>query len=303
MGGSGRDGRHDAGFLLPVEGIGLLDALALYGRGEHVHERVVVGRVLVLDLLYVLEEELELAGQVLEELRVIVLVLHEAHLLLVLDLAPRQLTGEELDDHVEERPEVVVAAHLLVLVRVDRRVAHGAAEAGLRASGAHLALRVRVLAREAEVEHEDFARVCRHAAHGEVGGLDVAVEEADGVNVPDGDEYLRAEAERGAQREALLGLGAPQLGQILALQRHHHVVEVLGGAAADEAAHVVFALQATQHGHLHLEHLLGLLGRLELERHLLLGVQVDGVVDLAEAAAAYLAQHLPSLLDQLIRLQ
>lgn len=75
---------------------------------------------------------------------------------LVLDLPPRQLAHQELHQHIEERPQVVVAAHLLqgghlrfhlailtreditrqvswdtdlIFVGVDRRVADGSSKA------------------------------------------------------------------------------------------------------------------------------------------------------------------------------
>ena len=68
---------------------------------------------------------------------VIIFFLHEPNLLLVLDLPPGQLTNQKLvnivnqsgesiyltvgklHEHVEERPEVIMATHLLVLVSID----------------------------------------------------------------------------------------------------------------------------------------------------------------------------------------
>ena len=68
---------------------------------------------------------------------VIIFFLHEPNLLLVLDLPPGQLTNQrlvnivnqsgesiyltvgKLYEHVEERPEVIMATHLLVLVSID----------------------------------------------------------------------------------------------------------------------------------------------------------------------------------------
>ena len=76
-------------------------------------QHVVVWRVIVRQRLDVFEEDTKLGRQVLEEGGVVLLVLHDAHLLLVLHLAPRQLAGHELDEHVEERPQVIVSAHLL----------------------------------------------------------------------------------------------------------------------------------------------------------------------------------------------
>ena len=52
---------------------------------------------------------------------------------------------------------------------------------------------------------------------------------------------LVAEPQRGRQGEGAARLRAPQLGQVAALQLHHHVVEAVVPAAADEATHVVSA--------------------------------------------------------------
>ena len=68
--------------------------------------------------------------------------------------------------------------HLLVLVRVDGGVPHGAPEPRRAAGRPHLALRVGVLPREAEVEHEDVSHGRRGPPHRKVGRLDVPVQEA-----------------------------------------------------------------------------------------------------------------------------
>lgn len=91
-----------------------------------------------------------------------------AYLLLVLDLPPRQLPVDELHQHVEQRPQVVVPAHLPVPVRIDARIADGAAEAGGRARTAHLAGAGRVLTGQAEVQHVDAPTVVWQPADGEV---------------------------------------------------------------------------------------------------------------------------------------
>ena len=168
-------------------------------------------------------------------------------------------------------------------------IADSAPESGLWPGSPHLALSIRIFARQTKVKHVDLASGAGQAAHRKVGRLHVPMKKPDRMYVLYADEDLRTQSESGAEREALLGLSTPQLGQVLALQTHDHVVEVFGGAAANEAAHVVLALQAPQHGHLHLEHLLGLFGGLEFERHLFLGNQVKCLVDLSEAAAAYFA--------------
>ena len=63
----------------------------------------------------------------------------------------------------------------------------------------------------------------------------------------------------------------------------------------NESADMVPALKLLEHGNLHLEHLLGLLGRLQLEGNLLLRHEVDTFVDLAEAAASDFSRHFPSI--------
>ena len=62
-----------------------------------------------------------------------------AHLLLLLQLAPREGAGSKLDEDVEERPEVVTPAQVLGLVGGDRGVAGRPAEAALLPRRPHLA--------------------------------------------------------------------------------------------------------------------------------------------------------------------
>ena len=56
-----------------------------------------------------------------------------------------------------------------------------------------------------------------------------------------GVQDLVSQPEGGGEGEGAARLGAPQLGQVPPLQLHHHVVEAVVPAAADEAAHVVLA--------------------------------------------------------------
>ena len=58
---------------------------------------------------------------------------------------------------------------------------------------------------------------------------------------------------------------------------------------------MISALQLLQHSHLHLEHLLGLLGGLKLQGDLLLRHQVDTFVDLAKATTSNFPRHFPSV--------
>ena len=187
--------------------------------------------------------------------------------------------------------------HFFIPVRVDGCVSDGSPEPGRRSRRPHFTLGVGVLPSQPKVQHEYVSHGLGSAAHGEVGGLDVPVEEAHVVNGLDALEDLIAETERGGEREGPPGLGATQLRQVLALKLHDHVVEAVVAAAPDEPADVVPTLELLEHGHLHLEDLLGLLGRLQLERHLLLGHEVDALVDLPEAAAADFPGDFPSLLD------
>lgn len=126
------------------------------------------------------------------------------------------------------------------------------------------------------------------------------MQEADLVHVLNSAENLFADAQRRAEREALFALSAPEFGQVLALQGHDQEVELVRGAAADVLAHVVAALQASQHGHFHLEHLFGLLDRFDFESHVLLGEQIDAFIDLAESTATDFAQYSPTLFNDII---
>jgi hypothetical protein len=74
------------------------------------------------------------------------------------------------------------------------------------------------------------------------------MQEADAVYVVYCLEDLLGEAEGGAEGEAAPGLSTPQLRQVLALQRHHHVVEAIVPPAPDEATHVLLAWEWRNEG-------------------------------------------------------
>lgn len=287
----------------------------------------VVRFVRIVQLLNMLQERLQIGRQMLQQQPMVVLLLHQTDLLLVLDLAPRQLPVDELHQHVEQRPQIIVTSHLPIAMRIDRRIAHRAAEAGGRPRASHLTGAGRVLAGEAEVEHVDASAIVGQASDGEVALLKITGIALNTLfnrpppptpltyrlNIPmqkphrmyglDRPQDLRAQPQRRAQREGAARLRPPQFGQILALQLHHDVVEAIVAAAADEPADVLLALQLLQHGHFHFQHLLGLARRLHLEGDLLARDQVLALVDLAEAAAANFAHHLPSLLDDVAGLE
>jgi len=71
-------------------------------------------------------------------------------------------------------------------------------------------------------------------------------------------ENLQAKTERGGERESATRLGPAEFSQIFALQLHHHVVESVITATANEATHVLLPLQLLQDSDFHLQYLLGL---------------------------------------------
>ena len=87
---------------------------------------------------------------------------------------------------------VVTFSSYLVLVGIHGGVSHRSSETGLRPGGSHFALSIRVLPCKAKVEHVDFATIARQSAHRKVARLDVTMQEADGVDVLYGNEYLFA---------------------------------------------------------------------------------------------------------------
>ena len=75
--------------------------------------------------------------------------------------------------------------------------------------------------------------------------FDVTMQKSDGMHAFNGFEDLRADPQRGGHGEGALGLVAPQLGQILPLQRHDDVVEFLIPAAPDEPANMLPSCEDT----------------------------------------------------------
>ena len=71
--------------------------------------------------------------------------------------------------------------------------------------------------------------------------FDVAMEESSIVNCLDGTQHLRAEPQSGADAEAASALTAPQLRQVLALDRHHHVVKALVTPTANKTTNMVLS--------------------------------------------------------------
>ena len=75
--------------------------------------------------------------------------------------------------------------------------------------------------------------------------FDVAMKEANRVDRADRPQHLSAQPHCGAHAEAAFRLAASQLRQVLALQRHHDVVEAIVAATPKEVAHVVLPCDRT----------------------------------------------------------
>lgn len=73
------------------------------------------------------------------------------HLVLVLELTPRQFLVQQLQQNEEKAPQIILAAQFFLKVGCETRVWDRASEFRLRACGEHFAPRVEVLLREAEV--------------------------------------------------------------------------------------------------------------------------------------------------------
>lgn len=71
----------------------------------------IVRLVRVFQALDVVQELLQVGRQVFQQQPVVVLLLHEPNLLLVFHFPPGKLPVHELHQHVEQAPQVVVAAH------------------------------------------------------------------------------------------------------------------------------------------------------------------------------------------------
>lgn len=215
-------------------------------------------------------------------------------LVLLLDAAspealPRELSSQEVHEHVPDALHVVAASLLDPDVGIDGGVSGGSGQ-----TLAVLVLDVLTVGRhellgEAEIDDEDPVRVLS-AAGGKVIGLDVSVDDTTGVDVLDPLDGLLGDHQDGLDRE----LPAAQVEQVLetlAEQVHDHevvvalgaVVQDLGNCLADDGgigvepqvdlAFVVQLLVLRVH-------------ILELNRYLLFGFFVNGLPDLSEGAAS-----------------
>mmetsp|Transcript_16463 Transcript_16463/g.36237 ORF Transcript_16463/g.36237 Transcript_16463/m.36237 type:complete len:208 (+) Transcript_16463:1-624(+) len=116
------------------------------------------------------------------------------------DALPRQPPAEEVGEDVAERLQVVATALLLARVGPDARVPERAHEAHARRRRVVDASAVPVGLRESKVD-DAHLRSLAAEAQGEVARLDVAVQEALAVHVPDAREHLRGQLRHPHRRE------------------------------------------------------------------------------------------------------
>ncbi len=136
---------------------------------------------------------------------------------------PGQISDHELDEHVVEGPDVVMATQLSVEVSVGRGVPDSTSEAGRGPWRPHLTRRGahRVVAHETEVEQADLLRVV--APHCKIGGLDVAVQKTGLVNRFHCVEALVGQSQRCRQVEDRPTALLSQLAQIFSLEKTNEV--------------------------------------------------------------------------------
>ena len=127
-------------------------------------------------------------------------------------------------------------------VRADARVSGGPAEAGDVAGRADAAARQAEAPREAKVDHDTLLPPAGACAHGEVGGLEVAVQVADLVDGLHRAHDLHAEARRRRGAEAAVLARPAEFGEVLAEHLHDQEIESLRIAKVDETADVVAVL-------------------------------------------------------------
>lgn len=70
--------------------------------------------------------------------------------------------------------------------------------------------------------------------------LNVSVKKSNGMNLFDGLENLKTEANGGRHRETLLGRLSPQIGQISPLQSHYQIVELVVSTTPVKLARMLF---------------------------------------------------------------
>ena len=101
---------------------------------------VVMGSVAISQLRDMVKELGEDSWQPLHELIVIALCLGLADECFVLQCPPGKIASCELNEHVEQGPNVVASGHFLSIVGVHRRITSSASEASRRTWWPHFAI-------------------------------------------------------------------------------------------------------------------------------------------------------------------
>jgi hypothetical protein len=133
------------------------------------------------------------------------LLLHDLVVLLLLALSlhrlPRQTALSEVDQHVDQRLQVVPTALLDAQMRVDRSVPGSACEVLVVAVGNVLSLLTKETLGQSKVDHEDLGNVLP-ASDEEIVRLKVAVQHSSRVDEADELEHFQSDEQRGFEGEA-----------------------------------------------------------------------------------------------------
>eukprot|EP00760_Papus_ankaliazontas_P032119 PhM_4_TR5642/c0_g2_i1/m.90242 len=269
---------------------------------QRLHETIqvrVVGRVLVCQRGEVLLEKTEFLGQTVHQRRGVGL-LDNHNVVLLLLAAPRQLSEHELNQQVEQRPQVIHAAELLALVRANRGVPRCAAKARLFPGRTDLARLGPELSREPEVDQVAALAAVALAQH-EVRRLDVAVKVTQPVDTFDGLQHVHCQLNRRDEVEFPLRGLLPHVRDILPQSLHHKVVDCVLVPTAGDVAHDVGArLQVLQGHHLQPQHHLLAVDLLALDGDVLArGLRVDTGINLTEGTLSNFLHNLITFTDNL----
>jgi hypothetical protein len=158
----------------------------------------------------------------------------------------------------------------------------------------HLARGEAVFPRKAKVDHDALFLATGAGAHGEVGGLEVAVEVAELVDGLNGLDDLDAQADGGGEAEATAWAAPAQLGEILAKKLHDEIVMILEVAAVDVAADKMAVLHLLEHRHLHFQNCFLCVPSFKLNCDGGVGVQVYSTENLSECPLPYFPGKSPS---------
>lgn len=96
--------------LIPIEFLENLKVSIQYMKKKK-SSHLVIRFVGIFEALDVVEELLKVGRQVFQQQSVVIFLFHQSHLFFVLHLPPGQLPIDELHQHVEQAPEIIVSTH------------------------------------------------------------------------------------------------------------------------------------------------------------------------------------------------